>query len=60
MLAEKLDQDYPRWRQTAILLQDNASLHKMEEVNNTIRALKMPMFNSAPASFACIPIESTF
>ena len=60
MLAEKLDKDYPRWRQTSILLQDNAALHKVQEVDDTIKALKMPMFNSAPASFACIPIESTF
>ena len=31
-LSEKLDKDYPSWRQTSILLHDNASFHRQEVV----------------------------
>ena len=56
-LADRLDQDEPGWRGTSVLIQDNAALHRGPAVLKAIRDNKLPIWNSAPASFCCLAIE---
>ena len=59
-LAKSLDQDGPGWRDSTIILLDNASYHKSTETLGVLEALDMPIMYSGPYSFSIAACELFF
>ena len=60
MLSRQLDKDEPDWRETSVVLMDNARIHSTPDVLATIEELGMTVLFSGPASFEAIPVELCF
>ena len=59
-LVRKLDEDTPGWEEDSIILLDNATYHRGEEIKKYFRKMQIPIMYSAPYSFSTAPIETLF
>ena len=59
-LVRQLDQDTPGWEEDSIILLDNATYHRGEEIRKYFRKMQLPVMYSAPYSFSTAPIETLF
>jgi transposase len=59
-LCEALDLDRPDWRETSVMLMDNAPYNVKDECIAHIRRLNIPMVFNAPYSFDASPVELFF
>jgi transposase len=57
---EKLDTDDPGWKETSILLMDNASYHNSDETLEYLRRNNVAVFLSAPYSYDAAVAEMWF
>jgi transposase len=60
LLCRKLDQDRPDWRETTIIIMDNASYNKTDDCIRHYNSLRIPMIFSGPYSFDASPVEKVF
>ena len=58
--ALPLDEDTPGWEDDSIILIDNASYHRGDEIRRQFRKMQLPIMYSAPYSFNTAPIETLF
>jgi len=56
----KLDEERPGWRQTSILLIDNAPYHKSDQMLNYFEDEQLPILYTGPHSYDAAPIELLF
>ena len=59
-LVRKLDEDTPGWENDSIVLIDNATYHRGEDIKKYFRKMQVPIMYSAPYSFSTAPIETLF
>ena len=59
-LVRQLDLDSPGWEDESIILLDNATYHRGEEIKNYFQKMQIPIMYSAPYSFSTAPIETLF
>ena len=59
-LVRQLDNDIPGWKDDSVMLLDNASWHKGDEIIEVLRDLKIPLMFSAQYSYSSAPIELMF
>lgn len=59
-LTKYLDTTRPGWRETTIVLMDNAKSHKSAISKRVIEYLNMPTVFTAPGSMTCLPVEKVF
>ena len=59
-LAEKLDLESKDWRTKSLFLIDNAKIHHTEHIKAVIRAKRLSIRYTAPASFTVVPCELVF
>ena len=52
--------DRPDWRETSVMMMDNAPYKKKDECINHIRSLNIPMVFISPYSFDASPVELFF
>jgi hypothetical protein len=55
-----MDKHQPGWREDYILLLDNCSTHKTPTVRRVLSSIGVPTLFTAPASYACCPVELVF
>ena len=59
-LCETLDLDRPDWRETTVMMMDNAPYNKSEDAIKHIESLNIPMVFTGPYSFDASPVELFF
>jgi hypothetical protein len=59
-LTECLDAERPGWRKTHVVVCDNNSSHTSQVTRRVLQYLRVPVCFTAPASFACLPVERAF
>jgi hypothetical protein len=59
-LCEALDSDRPDWRETSVMMMDNAPYNKKDECIDHIKSLNIPMVFISPYSFDASPVELFF
>jgi len=59
-LADILDIDRPGWRETTIILLDNATYHKSTSTLEVLEKLELPIMYSGPYSFSIAACELFF
>jgi transposase len=59
-LANHLDIERPEWRTDTIILMDNASYNKGDDITLHIERLEIPTIFSGPYAFDSCPIELFF
>ena len=59
-LVRKLDEDTPGWEDDSIILVDNATYHRGEDIRKYFKKMQIPIMYSAPYSFSTAPIETLF
>lgn len=59
-LAAILDAEDPEWRQTSILVIDNASYHKSDDTKRALAALDIPAMLTGPYGYDGSPAEKLF
>ena len=59
-LCNSLDLDKPDWRDTSIILMDNASYNKTDETKEYIKKLRMPIIFTGKYSYDACPVELFF
>ena len=59
-LSNALDKDQPDWRETSIILMDNASYNRDALTEEHIKKLKMPIIFTGKYSYDGCPVELFF
>ena len=59
-LAGTLDADRPGWRDTSVLLIDNASYHRSAKTLEALEKLELPIMYTGPYSFSIAACELFF
>ena len=55
-----LDSEDPLWRDTSVILLDNASYHQSMEARAGFKKLGLPVIFSGPYSYVSAPVELYF
>jgi hypothetical protein len=58
-LVAKIDSQRPAQRHNHVLLLDNCPAHRTELILKIFNRLRIPVTFTAPASYDCLPVEST-
>ena len=59
-LCKQLDQDRSDWRDSTVMMMDNAPYNKTSEILDHIKYLRIPMVFTGPYSYDASPVESFF
>ena len=59
-LVLKLDSQRPKWRETHIIMMDNARYHTTPTFLNVMELLNIPLLFTGPHSYQACPIETWF
>ncbi len=59
-LCKELDNDFPDWKRTHVLMLDNCTSHKTKLVKNVMEAAGFTVIFTAPASYLVAPVEGIF
>jgi transposase len=57
---QELDSQNPNWRESSMLLLDNASFHKSSQAKENYKAMKLPIMFLGPYSFNMAAVEKLF
>ena len=59
-LCKQLDEDRPDWRETTVMIMDNAKYNRSAECIEHIKYLKIPMVFTGAYSYDISPVERFF
>jgi transposase len=59
-LTKTLDIETPDWRESTIILMDNASYHRSQETKEVVKKLGLKVIYTGPYSYSASPIELMF
>ena len=59
-LTLKLDAQRPNWRQSHVILMDNATYHTNPTILNVLELLRIPVIFTGPHSYKASPVETFF